>query len=270
MVRTVSEMVPLAGGDLGFVPTMGALHAGHLELIRKARVQHKTVCVSLFVNPLQFGAGEDLDKYPRNEERDFMQSEQAGVDIMFAPTVTEIYPRPSSIVHVPVISEPWEGRIRPGHFDGVATVVAKLFNIVRPGTAYFGWKDLQQCLVIQRMVDDLNMPVRLSFEETVREEDGLAMSSRNAYLSSEERKKAPLLRQTLLSLKDALARNSSHDEILAEARASLTTSGFNVDYLEIVSLRDLQRTTEIEGSALIAAARLGTTRLIDNLRLGLG
>jgi len=261
-------MVGLGGGDLGLVPTMGAFHEGHLLLMRAARGANKTVCVSLFVNPLQFGAHEDLDRYPRNEERDFDLAEQSGVDIIFAPPVQEMYPRQSTTIHVPEITEIWEGSARRGHFDGVATIVAKLFNIVRPRHAYFGWKDLQQCLVVKRLAEDLNLLVELHFLETARERDGLAMSSRNAYLSSEERAKAPRLYATLVHVAEQLHRNElSPASLLREARTSLSVSGFDVQYLELVSMEDLRPTGMPKNSALIVAARLGTTRLIDNLRL---
>lgn len=260
-------MSALGGGDLGFVPTMGAFHEGHLSLMRAARERHERAAVSLFVNPLQFSRGEDLDRYPRNEERDFSLAEGAGVDYLFAPSRGEIYPRESTTIRVPEITEIWEGKSRPGHFDGVATVVAKLFNIVHPQIAYFGWKDLQQCLVIRRMTEDLNIPVELEFMETVREPDGLALSSRNAYLSPEERQKAPRLQGTLAWIADELDKKTREpQELLAMAREDLTRNGFDVDYLELVSLADLQPTNSSRNAALIVASRLGTTRLIDNLR----
>jgi pantoate--beta-alanine ligase len=261
-------MAAASGGDMGFVPTMGAFHAGHIALIHESRKHQPISCVSLFVNPLQFGPKEDLAKYPRDEARDFELAEQAGVDIMFAPPASEIYPRESTTVHVPVIGDRLEGAVRPGHFDGVATVVAKLFNIVRPQVAYFGWKDLQQCLVIRRMVEDLNMPVRLQFLETVRESDGLAMSSRNAYLSTDQRKIAPSLYQTMAVLAESI--ESGEEVIESEvdgAREKLRNYGFEVDYLEVVSMETLLPTKSLSSAAIVVAARLGTTRLIDNYRL---
>jgi pantoate--beta-alanine ligase len=268
-VRSAAEMAAITESDLGFVPTMGAFHEGHLSLMREARKIHDCLCVSLFVNPLQFGKSEDLDKYPRNEERDFAMAGEVGVDILFAPAANEIYPRESTIVHVPEITDLWEGSLRPGHFDGVATVVLKLFNLVKPRTAYFGWKDLQQCLVIRRMVEDLNVPVSLSFLPTVREADGLAMSSRNVYLSPEDRARAPKLRQTLIALAKALSvEDRSVASELEVARKTLVGQGFRLDYLELVSLNDIRSTLDTKNAALIVAARLGATRLIDNLRLG--
>lgn len=261
-------MRALGGGDLGFVPTMGAFHEGHLSLMRRARQNHQQVCVSLFVNPLQFGRGEDLGKYPRDESRDFHLAEGEGVDFMFAPTSSEIYPRESTTVHVPEITQSWEGKSRPGHFDGVATVVAKLFNIVRPRVAYFGWKDLQQCLVVRRMVEDLDIPLHLDFVDTIREPDGLAMSSRNQYLTEAERNRAPMLHRCLTALSDSISKGSSDiDQLLSDAKAELAGAGFDVDYLEMVSLVNLTPTRVAKDAAIIAAAKLGTTRLIDNLRI---
>ncbi len=254
----------------GLVPTMGAFHEGHLELMRAARRENDRVVVSLFVNPTQFGKGEDFSRYPRDLERDAQLAESVGVDEIFVPTVEEIYPREPSTVHVPQVTDLWEGRIRPTHFDGVATVVAKLFNIVRPTVAYFGLKDLQQCLVISRMVQDLNLPLRLSLQPTVREPDGLAMSSRNAYLTSEERKVAPLIFEQLANCKRFLGAESltrdTMDSILAEARSALESNGFVVDYLDLIELESARPNRDLSmPSAVIVAVRLGNTRLIDNI-----
>jgi pantoate--beta-alanine ligase len=261
-------MAAASGGDMGFVPTMGAFHAGHIALMRESGRHHPITCVSLFVNPLQFGPKEDLAKYPRDEARDFELADQARVDIMFAPPPSEVYPRESTSVHVPALGDCLEGAVRPGHFDGVATVVAKLFNIVRPKVAYFGWKDLQQCLVIRRMVEDLNMPLRLQFLETVRETDGLAMSSRNAYLSPDQRKVAPRLYQTIAALAESIesAKKVNESEV-DRAREKLRSYGFEVDYLQVVSTETLLPTLNPPSAAIVGAARLGTTRLIDNYRL---
>ncbi|MFI5385370.1 MAG: pantoate--beta-alanine ligase [Fimbriimonadales bacterium] len=267
VVRTVAEMASIEQADLGFVPTMGAFHEGHLSLMRAARKNHRIVCVSLFVNPLQFGRGEDLDKYPRDEPRDFALADQAGVDVMFVPRREDIFPRAGTTIQVPGLTQLWEGKSRPGHFEGVATVVAKLFNIVRPKAAYFGWKDLQQCVVIRRMVDDLNFPVRLSFHDTVREPDGLALSSRNAYLNPEERQKAPMLWRILSRIAGEVEHIQPIAAALSRGRADLAESGFDVDYLELVSVKDLSTVHDTSEAALIVGARLGTTRLIDNLRL---
>lgn len=253
--------------DTAFVPTMGAFHEGHLHLMREAKKDGRPVCVSLFVNPLQFGPAEDLSRYPRNEQRDFDLAEQQGVDVIFAPVPAELTDHQNVSIHVKGLTERWEGAARPGHFDGVATIVAKLFNIVLPNVAYFGWKDLQQCLVIRQMVDDLNMPVRLEFLDTVRESDGLAMSSRNAYLSPEEREVAPRLYQTLQTASREIHADADIDGVLHSSRQSLAQSGFVVDYFELVSLRNLEPIRARSDCALIVAAKLGTTRLIDNLRL---
>lgn len=261
-------MESLGAKALGFVPTMGAFHEGHLSLMREARKNHALVCVSLFVNPLQFGANEDFGRYPRNEDRDFSMAKEAGVDIMFAPSTEQIYPRKTTTIHVAGLSELWEGKTRPGHFDGVATVVAKLFNIVRPHSAYFGYKDLQQCFTIRRMVEDLNMPVQLHFIETVREPDGLAFSSRNVYLTADQRRAAPMLYKTLVSVAKSIEhREDAPGRLVKGGKSRLEDHGFDVDYLELVSTDDFQRTEVVTHSALIVAARLGTTRLIDNLRL---
>lgn len=249
---------------------MGAFHEGHLHLMRRAREATDQVVVSLFVNPTQFGKGEDFERYPRDLERDASLAQNAGVDILFAPEVTEIYPRSvATTVHVPEVTERWEGASRPGHFDGVSTVVAKLFHIVQPRLAFFGQKDLQQCLVIRRMVLDLNMPVGLRFVPTTRELDGLAMSSRNVYLSVEERRVAPRLHETLMRLKEAIGTKDSNTpdctHQLEQERAYLSSNGFLLDYLEYVS-GDTMEPIRIPkpDSALIVAARLGKTRLIDN------
>jgi pantoate--beta-alanine ligase len=190
---------------------------------------------------------------------------------MFAPSRQEIYPRQSTVIHVAEITDKWEGKSRPGHFDGVATVVAKLFNIVRPRAAYFGWKDLQQCLVIKRMVEDLDMPVSLSFRDTVRERDGLAMSSRNAYLDSEHRKRAPLLYETLRGLatrfRQAEFSGVSIDRELSASAARLAREGFSVDYLDFVDLEGMGPLRKEGKGAIIVAARIGDTRLIDNLQI---
>lgn len=271
IVRTIAEMRSRPAGKTGFVPTMGAFHEGHLGLMRKARHENEQVVVSLFVNPTQFAAGEDFERYPRDLARDQALAEAQGVDILFAPDVDEMYGGgPTTTIQVGELTERWEGAARPGHFDGVATVVAKLFNIVRPEVAYFGQKDLQQCAVIQRMVQDLNIPVHVSIEPTMREPDGLAMSSRNVYLSSEDRQRAPLLQAELMKLVEFAAQPevtaSSIDEAIHESWETLRNAGFAIDYLEMV---DPDTLLPIRGNkppyAAIVAARLGRTRLIDNV-----
>lgn len=272
IVTTIADLRRLTGDDVGFVPTMGAFHEGHLQLMRTARNNHESVVVSLFVNPTQFGKNEDFSRYPRNLTADAEMAEAQGVDIMFAPEVAEMYADSPTSIHVPEVSDRWEGAHRPGHFDGVATVVAKLFHIVRPHTAYFGRKDLQQCLVIRKMVRDLNIPVILSFEPTIRTENGLALSSRNAYLSPEERAIAPKIFETLTGIAERVTRESltteEMDRILSDGRIYLERSGFVPDYLEWVDFSTMAPLRNAsEPGAIIFAGRLGTTRLIDNVIL---
>jgi pantoate--beta-alanine ligase len=252
---------------------MGAFHQGHLDLMRRARAETGHVVVSLFVNPTQFGKNEDFGRYPRDLDRDAAMAESVGVDILFAPEVGEVYPHmPTSTVRVPEVTDLWEGASRPGHFDGVSTVVTKLFNMVRPDIAYFGQKDLQQCRVIQRMVEDLNVPLRVEICPTTREEDGLAMSSRNAYLTPEHRAVAPALYRELTRCAERFrVGNLDSTEVERELAASwttLTSVGFDVDYFEWVELNALRSIRAARGpSAMIVAARLGQTRLIDNVVL---
>jgi pantoate--beta-alanine ligase len=251
---------------IGLVPTMGAFHEGHLHLMRKARSETKTVVVSLFVNPTQFAPGEDFDRYPRDEERDAALAEANGVDVLFAPTVEDVYPRRTTSVHVGGVATRWEGAHRPGHFDGVATVVCKLFNIVSPHVAYFGLKDFQQCAVIKQMVEDLDVPVKLSFEETIRESDGLALSSRNVYLNEELRPTAPELYRQLGLVKDEIHSGTPVDQAIEVARANLTALGFQVEYMAAVDPATLEPSSDVNvGLRVIAAAKLGPVRLIDNV-----
>jgi pantoate--beta-alanine ligase len=269
LLRTINEVQALAPAVTGFVPTMGAFHEGHLDLMRAARASSERVVVSLFVNPTQFGPHEDLSRYPRDLERDYALAESVGVDVLFAPDPQEIYPETSTVVHVAEVTERWEGAFRPGHFDGVATVVLKLFNIVRPNHAYFGLKDLQQCLVVRRMVRGLNVPVQLSFLPTTREPDGLAMSSRNVYLSPDNRRIASELPASLNRLVQALAQlppgDPSYRELLAAEEAHLVRCGFTVDYLAWVDLDAMRPCEDVRTpSAVVVAAKIGTTRLIDN------
>ncbi len=254
---------------LAFVPTMGALHEGHLELVRQARKKGQTVVVSVFVNPTQFGPNEDFTRYPRNLERDAALAESAGADIVYAPSVETMYPRGvMTKVVVPEVTEWYEGSHRPGHFDGVATVVLKLFNQVRPDVALFGRKDLQQCAVIRRMVEDLDLQVALEFVPTFREADGLAMSSRNVYLSPEERATAPRLHAALTALARDIKEGGDPASLLIQARMELADAGFDYDYLDLVSSRRFAPLTNVEeGAAIVIAARLGKTRLIDNVEI---
>lgn len=265
IVRTVAEYQALGLSDVGFVPTMGALHDGHCELIR-ATSNHQNRVVSIFVNPTQFGPLEDLSRYPRPFERDVERATAAGATVIFAPTVEEMYPASPTMIHVPLVTEHFEGSSRPGHFAGVATVVAKLFGIVQPRVAYFGQKDLQQCAVITKMADDLNLPVKIQIEPTVRESDGLAMSSRNVYLSAEERSIAPQIYQQLCAARDAIWLGAEPRVALEESVKTLNEHGFDVDYFALID-RTLFAPVYALGDnpAIITAARLGTTRLIDNI-----
>ncbi len=273
-VRTVAELraalaEPRRGGaSIGLVPTMGAFHEGHLSLIRRARVQCDVVVVSLFVNPTQFNQSRDLDSYPRDEARDEALALELGADYLFAPTVEEVYPPGfATTVTVAGATEVLEGAHRGrAHFDGVTTVVTKLFNIVMPDVAYFGQKDAQQALVIGRLVRDLDIPVRVDVGATVREPDGLAMSSRNALLSESERERAAALHRALTAIGDAIA-SGEHDPAGARARglAELGAAGIEPEYLELVSADTLAPVERIDGDVLaLIAAQVGTTRLIDN------
>jgi pantoate--beta-alanine ligase len=255
-------------GTLALVPTMGALHAGHLALVAEARKQAKQVAASIFVNPTQFGPNEDLARYPRREAEDARMLEEAGCDLLWMPSVADIYPEGfSTTVHVAGVSERWEGEARPGHFDGVATVVAKLLLSVRPDVALFGEKDFQQLAVIRRLVADLAIEARILGVPTVRESDGLALSSRNAYLSAEERSRAVALPSALTAARDAIRAGASVATALRDAKQALVDAGFlRIDYLALVDASTLEPLEEPHGEMrLIAAAAIGTTRLIDNL-----
>jgi len=271
IVRTIAEMRDHHKGRVGLVPTMGAFHEGHLSLMRQCRPQCDTLVVSLFVNPTQFAPGEDYSRYPRNEHRDAEMAEAQGVDILFAPDVQEMYRESRTTVTVSGISERWEGAHRPGHFDGVATVVCKLFNIVQPSTAFFGLKDLQQCAVIRQMVNDLNMPIQLQFCPTYREADGLAMSSRNAYLSPEDRSLAPAIYKALRNCAANLKTTPNQPNTQAQlddARQVLEDKGFKVDYFALVDTNTMDpKLIPQSGDSIITAAKIGSTRLIDNVQL---
>jgi pantoate--beta-alanine ligase len=268
-VRTVAALrEELAGRQrVGLVPTMGFLHEGHLSLIRRARSECEVLVVSLFVNPRQFGEGEDLDAYPRDEERDARLAEECGADILFAPALDEVYPDGfSTTVEIAGLTDVLCGSSRPGHFAGVTTVVTKLFNMVRPDVAYFGQKDAQQALVMRKLVRDLDMPVRIAVCPTVREPDGLALSSRNAYLSAEERERALSLNRALRAAEAAVAEGRTDaDDVLAAAREQLQQAGIEPEYLELRSAKDLAPVERVNGSTLLAvAAQVGRARLIDN------
>ena len=262
----------IKGKRVGFVPTMGFLHEGHLSLVRKCREETDFCVVSIFVNPTQFGPGEDYRDYPRDEERDLSLLEKEGVDLVFIPTVEEMYPEGyQTYVEVVELSRPLCGRFRKGHFRGVTTVVTKLFNAVTPHVAYFGKKDYQQYLIIKRMVLDLNMPVEIKALPIVREKDGLAMSSRNTYLSPQERAQAVALYRSLLKAKEAYERGERSAEKIRKAveeelrRYPLVKP----QYIEVVDGETLQPAQEIKGKTLVAiAAFVGKARLIDNIILG--
>lgn len=261
-----------SAGRVGLVPTMGNLHDGHLALVTAAADECRTTVASIFVNPLQFGAGEDFEDYPRTLDADAAQLESRGVDVLFAPGVDEVYPdgrADTVVVAVPGLSGLLCGANRPGHFDGVATVVAKLLNMVSPDRAYFGEKDWQQLVLIRTMARALNLPVDIVGVPTVRAADGLALSSRNQYLSQDERRTAAQLHRTLIDIREAVASGERDFAVLEDrGRAALATAGFEVDY---VAVRDAETLTapSDDGRALrvLAAARLGRARLIDNLGL---
>jgi pantoate--beta-alanine ligase len=260
-----------SGERIAFVPTMGNLHAGHLTLIAAARACASRVVASIFVNPLQFGPSEDLDAYPRTLAEDRAGLQAAGCDLLFVPTVSTMYPRGNAAqtgVEVPGLSEILCGASRPGHFRGVATVVCKLFNMVQPDLALFGEKDFQQLLVIRRMVEDLALPVEIVGIPTVREADGLAMSSRNGYLTPDERAQAPALYQALLAARQALLEGVSIEAVERAAETALTHAGFVPDYIRVRVADDLRPAGPTDRELVIlAAAYLGRARLIDNLRV---
>jgi pantoate--beta-alanine ligase len=258
------------GRTIGLVPTMGYLHEGHLSLLRAARTDCDVVVMSLFVNPAQFGPGEDLNRYPRDEQRDTELAGQLGVDLIYAPSTEDVYPDGyATYVEVEGLTEVLCGdpsRRGSGHFRGVTTVVAKLFNTVQPDVAYFGWKDAQQAIVIQHMVRDLDFPVRIEVLPVVREEDGLAMSTRNAYLDAEDRQRAVALSRALRVAQDS-ARGGSLAEALAEAQRELSEAGVVPEYLEARDAEDLSPVAELNSRPVLVAvaAQIGGARLIDNV-----
>jgi pantoate--beta-alanine ligase len=279
-VRTVAELREAlgpersAGRTIGLVPTMGALHEGHVALLRRAREQSDVVVMSLFVNPAQFAPTEDLEAYPRDEQRDSDLAAAESVDLLFAPGLEEVYPPGfATIVSVGGLTDTLEGAPEhrgPEHFAGVTTVVTKLLNMVGPDAAYFGQKDAQQALVIRKLVADLDIPVRIEVCPTVRDGDGLALSSRNAYLSEEERERALGLSRALRAAEQAVAAGRLEaDDVLAAAREQLAAHGVDPEYLELRSSKDLSPVQRVNGSTLLAvAARVGRARLIDNTILG--
>jgi pantoate--beta-alanine ligase len=278
IIREASQLpsaliaVGAGGQSLALVPTMGALHSGHLKLITEASRVADRVAATIFVNPLQFGANEDLDRYPRQEEKDAAMLEEAGCDLLWLPQPGEFYPAGfATTVSVKGVSDRWEGEARPGHFDGVATVVAKLLCAVRPDIALFGEKDFQQLAVIRRMALDLQLGIEILGVPTVRDEDGLALSSRNAYLSPEERSNAVELPRALNEAAEAISSGLLVSDALAAAKARLTRAGFSrIDYVALVNALTLEPLEQAGGPMrLIAAALIGHTRLIDNIAVGL-
>ena len=279
-VKTVRELRAAVararseGKRIGFVPTMGNLHSGHAALVTKAAQRADFVVASIFVNPLQFGPSEDLDKYPRTLAADQERLLQAGCHLLFAPTVEEMYPDGMGVqtrVSVPHLSEGLCGASRPGHFEGVATVVSKLFNMVQPDLAIFGQKDFQQLAVIRALVRDLNMPIQIIGEPTVRADDGLALSSRNGYLNDEQRAIAPTVYRTLSQMAEAIRQGRrDYPALIAEGQQALQTAGLKPDYLEVRQALNLRPAGETDRDLVIlVAAFLGATRLIDNLHLNL-
>ena len=257
-----------AGERLALVPTMGALHAGHLALITAAKQRAERVAATIFVNPLQFAVGEDLDRYPRQEAHDLAMLAEAGCELVWMPTVADLYPDGfATTVHVAGASERWEGAARPGHFDGVATVVTKLLIATMPDIALFGEKDYQQLAVIRRLAADLGLPTEIAGVPTVRDGDGLALSSRNAYLSPDERRRALALPTALGSVRDAVRSGVPVKQALDAALHTLGQAGFGpIDYVALVDAATLDPLDALNGQArVIAAARIGTTRLIDNI-----
>jgi len=276
IVRSLPDLVAArtalatAKGGFALVPTMGALHAGHLSLVRAARESGLAVAVSIFVNPLQFGPNEDLARYPRDEAGDLALLRAEGCDLVWLPPVEAMYPPgDATTIDVGGPALAWEGALRPGHFRGVATVVAKLFGQMRPRLAFFGEKDWQQLQVIRRMVNDLLLPVEVRGVPVARDADGLALSSRNRFLSPEERPRAPLLYAALRDVADMVRDGAAADAPLHMARARLTDAGFDVNYLALVHAESLCEITHaVSPARLIAAARLGSVRLLDNVPVG--
>jgi pantoate--beta-alanine ligase len=274
IAKTVAEMKALrmkSLGSVGFVPTMGYLHEGHLALVRQARAENSVAVVSIFVNPTQFGPTEDFKTYPRDTERDLAMLQKEKTDIVFMPSAEEMYPKLfSSWVDVEKVTDRLEGSYRPGHFKGVATVVAKLFNIVEPTRAYFGQKDAQQVLVIKKMVADLNMNLEVIVAPTVRESDGLAMSSRNIHLNPQERQAATILFKALTLAQNLREKGEENAETIRQEMTSLISKEplAKIEYVSIADAETLEELTKIDRPALASlAVRLGKTRLIDNMVL---
>ena len=268
-LRSAISVWHAAGERIALVPTMGALHAGHMALVDAARRSAERVVVSIFVNPRQFAPDEDFAEYPRKELADSRMLAKAGVDLLWAPPVEVVYPEGfATNVSVAGVSESLDGAHRPGHFDGVATVVAKLFNQVRPDVALFGEKDFQQLAVIRRMAADLDMGVEVVGVVTQRDDDGLALSSRNAYLMPEERARAVALPRALGAAERSISEGGDAEAALAQARETLAAAGFEIDYVALVDAETLGDPVAGRPGRLLAAARIGSTRLIDNIKVG--
>jgi len=272
-VRTALQAARSQGQRIALVPTMGYLHEGHLSLVDRARAIADVVVMSVFVNPLQFGPAEDLARYPRDMPRDSELAKHRGVDFLFAPTDGEMYPggRPAVTVIASDLTRRMEGAFRPGHFEGVLTVVAKLFNIVHPDIAVFGQKDFQQCVVVTRMCSDLNMPVDIEIVPTAREADGLALSSRNVYLSAQERQSALALSRALGAARTAFAGGERNAEMLLRAAHDVlgADAAVQLQYVELVHPKSLEPVQQADTDSVMAlAAKVGKTRLIDNMRMG--
>lgn len=269
-IRTQVRAWRAKGETVAFVPTMGNLHQGHITLVKEAAKKCDHVVASIFVNPMQFGQNEDLDAYPRTLEADSQALTAAGAELLFTPTPAIIYPKglaQQTYVEVPGISDVLCGASRPGHFRGVATIVCKLFNIVQPDVAFFGNKDYQQLLVIRTMVEDLSLPIEIIGIDTIREASGLAMSSRNGYLTVEEKAAAPTLKKAIDAMAQGIKQGISIEQVTEEAKASLTAAGFTPDYLEVRHADTLAKAeTQDKALVILAAAYLGKARLIDNLR----
>jgi len=274
IAKTIADMKALRTkslGSVGFVPTMGYLHQGHLALVKQSRAENSIVVASIFVNPAQFGPTEDFKSYPRDTKRDLAMLRKEGTDIVFMPLAQEIYPEGfNSWVDVEKVTDRLEGSYRPGHFKGVATVVAKLFNIVEPARAYFGQKDAQQALVIKKMVADLNMNLEVIVAPTVRESDGLAMSSRNVYLNPQERQAAIVLFKVLTLARNRREKGERNAETVRQEMTSLISQEplAKIEYVSIADAQTLEELSEIDKPALVSlAVRIGKTRLIDNMLL---
>ena len=276
VIESKSELAELLaewrheGEHVAVVPTMGNLHPGHASLVEVAREHAERVVVTVFVNPTQFGEGEDFENYPRSIERDTMRLKKVRADVLFSPDIEAVYPfglENATSISVPGLSESFCGSFRPGHFDGVTTVVARLFALVQPDTAVFGQKDYQQQLVIRRMVEDLSLPVTIVTAPTVREEDGLAMSSRNIYLSDDERRIAPVLYATLQAIGEDLQNGKRNfEELEAEAMSTLSDAGFKPEYVAVRRALDLSMPDrDCDELVVLASAHLGKARLIDNI-----